>query len=66
VHDLVAHADDVSPPNIWVPTAEIFGDLSSGFADRLDEMNQREAEVRAPRHRDHPFHAIVITCSKAS
>jgi hypothetical protein len=28
-----------------VPTAEIFGDLSSGFADRLDEMNQREAEV---------------------
>jgi len=23
-------------------------------------------EVRAPRHRDHPFHAIVITCCTAS
>jgi hypothetical protein len=26
----------------------------------------RTAPLRAPRHRDHPFHAIVITRSTAS
>jgi len=41
----VTHADDVRPSDVRVVAAELLGNLPSGFADGLDEMNQGEAKV---------------------
>ena len=43
--DLVAHADDVRPWNFGMSVGELPRRLPRGFANDLNEMNQREATV---------------------